>query len=429
MAESHVVTALVTKRAEMAGLIEHHRKEMGRLAVDLAHLDATLKLFSPEIDLRTLRAKEHRTRNRFFRPGECQRMVLVEGENRSGRDGEILLAACTAPNLARRPEVVPVHQPAVRADHFVPITPAHSPEQGKGIIVAHAQDFHQGPRPGFGFQQEMQTHRRGSRGVCRVHQCIRGRAHRMRLPEKASAPGRPPGGWGGCSIMPCFCVSAPIPPVARSARCACREPSSSTAFCNTSCRPVSSGSVTTVCSRRRAKRRLWRLLVRHSTCRHLRPRWSSRSPSSCSGSRASSRHTVRIAGSVSSGWSRPFCHNVILRSCGVLRDDRSRFRSSAAIARRCRSRCRSASQRAIAPANPVFTCDAAANRLSASLAAHQQASSWRAMACQAIDFGRTRLTIPISTALAAVQSNKVYLPRMRLRLARVLPARQINAIC
>jgi hypothetical protein len=49
MAASHVVTALVTKRAEMAGLIEHHRKEMGRLAVDLAYLDATLKLFSPEI--------------------------------------------------------------------------------------------------------------------------------------------------------------------------------------------------------------------------------------------------------------------------------------------------------------------------------------------------------------------------------------------
>ena len=76
MAEGDVLTALVTERAEMAGLIEQHRKEMGRLAVDLAHMDATLKLFSPEIDLRTLRAKEHRTRNRFFRPGECQRMVL-----------------------------------------------------------------------------------------------------------------------------------------------------------------------------------------------------------------------------------------------------------------------------------------------------------------------------------------------------------------
>ena len=98
MAESHVVTALVTKRAEMAGLIEHHRKEMGRLAVDLAHLDATVKLFSPEIDLRTLRAKEHRKRNRFFRPGECQRMVLdifreAQGTALSSRQiGEALAA-------------------------------------------------------------------------------------------------------------------------------------------------------------------------------------------------------------------------------------------------------------------------------------------------------------------------------------------------
>jgi hypothetical protein len=82
----------------MAGLIEHHKKEMGRLADDLAHLDATLKLFSPEIDLRTIRAKEHRTRNRFFRPGECQRMVLdifreAQGAALSSRQiGEALAA-------------------------------------------------------------------------------------------------------------------------------------------------------------------------------------------------------------------------------------------------------------------------------------------------------------------------------------------------
>ncbi len=46
MAESHVVMALISKRAELAGLIEHQQKEMGRLADDLAHLDATFKLFS-----------------------------------------------------------------------------------------------------------------------------------------------------------------------------------------------------------------------------------------------------------------------------------------------------------------------------------------------------------------------------------------------
>jgi hypothetical protein len=98
MAESHVVTALISKRAELAGLIEHHQKEMGRLADDLAHLDATLKLFSPEIDLRTIRAKAHRMRSRFFRPGECQRLVLdifreAQGAALSSRQiGEALTA-------------------------------------------------------------------------------------------------------------------------------------------------------------------------------------------------------------------------------------------------------------------------------------------------------------------------------------------------
>jgi hypothetical protein len=49
------------------------------------------------------------------------------------------------------------------ARRTTPIAPYANPAgRGKGIIVAHAQDFHQGPRPGFGFQQEMQTHGIGS---------------------------------------------------------------------------------------------------------------------------------------------------------------------------------------------------------------------------------------------------------------------------
>lgn len=76
MAESHVVTGLVEKRREIAGVIEHHRKEMERLGGDLAHLDATIRLFAPELDLRTLRPKAHRERNAFFRPGQAPRFVL-----------------------------------------------------------------------------------------------------------------------------------------------------------------------------------------------------------------------------------------------------------------------------------------------------------------------------------------------------------------
>ena len=76
MPESHVVSGLVDKRSEIAGLIEHHRKEMVRLVGNMAHLDATLKLFAPEIDLRTLRVKQHRVRNILFRPGEMPRFIL-----------------------------------------------------------------------------------------------------------------------------------------------------------------------------------------------------------------------------------------------------------------------------------------------------------------------------------------------------------------
>lgn len=76
MAESHVVTGLVAKRSEMAGLIQHFQSEISRISGDLRHLDATIKLFAPEFDLRTVRAKEHRERNQYFRPGERPRMVL-----------------------------------------------------------------------------------------------------------------------------------------------------------------------------------------------------------------------------------------------------------------------------------------------------------------------------------------------------------------
>lgn len=76
MAESHVVSGLVSKRSELAGLVEHHRQEIARLGGDLAHLDATIKLFAPDMDIRSVRPKEHRQRNSFFRPGEGPRAIL-----------------------------------------------------------------------------------------------------------------------------------------------------------------------------------------------------------------------------------------------------------------------------------------------------------------------------------------------------------------
>ena len=46
--EPHVVTALEAKRAELLGLIRDHERAAERLRRELAHLDATLRLFKPD---------------------------------------------------------------------------------------------------------------------------------------------------------------------------------------------------------------------------------------------------------------------------------------------------------------------------------------------------------------------------------------------
>ena len=42
---------------------------------DLAHLDAAMRLFDPEIRPNDIRPKQPRARNVWFRPGECLRLI------------------------------------------------------------------------------------------------------------------------------------------------------------------------------------------------------------------------------------------------------------------------------------------------------------------------------------------------------------------
>lgn len=76
MAESHVVSGLVSKRSELAGQIQHHQNEAQRIAGELDHLDATIKLFDPQYDLRGIRPRAQRRLNPHFKNGESNRMVL-----------------------------------------------------------------------------------------------------------------------------------------------------------------------------------------------------------------------------------------------------------------------------------------------------------------------------------------------------------------
>ena len=58
MAESHVVSALVNKRAEIAGMIARTKQQLGQFRADLVHLDATLRLFAPDLEPKTIPAKK-----------------------------------------------------------------------------------------------------------------------------------------------------------------------------------------------------------------------------------------------------------------------------------------------------------------------------------------------------------------------------------
>lgn len=76
MAESHVVSGLLSKREEIAGQITTIQAEIGRLQGALTHLDNTIKLFSPQYDLRTMKGKRTYTKSKNFERGEAQRMTL-----------------------------------------------------------------------------------------------------------------------------------------------------------------------------------------------------------------------------------------------------------------------------------------------------------------------------------------------------------------
>lgn len=76
MAQSHVVSGLLSKRSELVSMLEHYTVEVDRLDAELKHLDATIKLFAPETDLRSLPPKRFVEANKVFKQGESGRLVL-----------------------------------------------------------------------------------------------------------------------------------------------------------------------------------------------------------------------------------------------------------------------------------------------------------------------------------------------------------------
>src|SRR3954469_12439189 len=96
----NTVNALRNKRAELAGLIAMHEREIDQLRSALIHLDATLLLFDPGTDPEDIAPrKRNPKRLHYFGPGEQSCRVLEA--IRDDRRGPLGTERCvwTAPAL------------------------------------------------------------------------------------------------------------------------------------------------------------------------------------------------------------------------------------------------------------------------------------------------------------------------------------------
>jgi len=117
MADVHVMNALTTKRGELVGQIEDRRQQMKQLGEELAHLEATMRLFDPQWVLDPVAVRRRSRRRRFFRSGECQRLVLEAlREAEAAIPEEVLVAALRrTKGLEDQAEALPVIRKTVLA--------------------------------------------------------------------------------------------------------------------------------------------------------------------------------------------------------------------------------------------------------------------------------------------------------------------------
>ncbi|MBA1419918.1 MAG: hypothetical protein FAF03_03405 [Epsilonproteobacteria bacterium] len=75
MAETHVLSALTKKRAEVSGEIKHYEELLKKSKLSLQSIDQTIHLFDESYDLRTIKAKRVHS-ERYFKNGEAKTMIL-----------------------------------------------------------------------------------------------------------------------------------------------------------------------------------------------------------------------------------------------------------------------------------------------------------------------------------------------------------------
>jgi len=72
----HVVSGLITKRSELAGIIDQLQRQLNQYRADLTHIDGVLRILASDLDPETIRPKRIYRRNRYFAHNELLRLCL-----------------------------------------------------------------------------------------------------------------------------------------------------------------------------------------------------------------------------------------------------------------------------------------------------------------------------------------------------------------
>jgi hypothetical protein len=75
-ARDHVVSGLIEKRRELAGVIDQLQRQLDQYRADLTHIDGTLRILASDLDPETIRPKRAYRRNRYFARNELSRLCL-----------------------------------------------------------------------------------------------------------------------------------------------------------------------------------------------------------------------------------------------------------------------------------------------------------------------------------------------------------------
>ena len=75
-ATDHVVSGLIEKRRELAGIIDELQRRLDQHRADLTHIDGVLRVLAADLDPATIRPKRVYRRNRYFARNELSRLCL-----------------------------------------------------------------------------------------------------------------------------------------------------------------------------------------------------------------------------------------------------------------------------------------------------------------------------------------------------------------